>query len=118
MGDKILSKTKTLRAQNHENYIARMYKGKRSPSSGASWVDRGDVRFEIETYNYTAECKTTEKKSFSIKKETWNKIVEEAQEQGRRPCMFIRFEDESGKMIDLVVRSIHDDLEMVEDVRH
>jgi Holliday junction resolvase len=107
-------KTTTLRAQNHENYIAKMYNGRRSPSSGASWADRGDVRFDISDFHFTAECKTTGKKSFSIKKETWDKIVEEAQEQNRRPCMFIRFEDESGRMIDLVVRSIHDDLEMIE----
>jgi Holliday junction resolvase len=113
-----LSKTTTARAQKHENYIAKMYKGRRSPSSGASWSDRGDVRFDIENYKFTAECKTTEKKSFSIKKDTWNKIVEEAQEQDRRPCMFVRFEDESGNTIDLIVKSIHDDLEMVEDVRH
>lgn len=109
-----MAKTKTARAQNHENYIAKMYNGRRSPSSGASWSDRGDVRFEIENYKFTAECKTTEKKSFSIKKDTWNKIVEEAQEQDRRPCMFVRFEDESGQMIDLVVRSIDDDLEVIE----
>lgn len=110
-----MSKTKTLRAQNHENYIARMYKGRRSPSSGASWSDRGDVRFEVkDDFKFTAECKTTEKKSYSIKLDTWKKAVEEAQEQDRRPCMFVRFEDESGRMIDLVVRSIHDDLEMIE----
>jgi Holliday junction resolvase len=107
-------KTTTARAQKHENYIAKMYNGRRSPSSGASWADRGDVRFDISDFQFTAECKTTEKKSFSIKKETWDKIVEEAQEQNRRPCMFIRFEDETGRMIDLVVRSIHDDLEMIE----
>lgn len=108
-----LGKTTTARAQKHENYIAKMYSGRRSPSSGASWSDRGDVRVTIrDEFDYTAECKTTEKKSFSIKLDTWNKIVEEAQEQGRRPCMFVRFELESGKNIDLVVRSIHDDLEM------
>lgn len=110
-----MSKTKTARAEKHESFIAKMYKGRRSPSSGASWSDRGDVRFDIKNdFKFTAECKTTEKKSYSIKLETWNKIVEEAQEQDRRPCMFVRFEDESGQMIDLVVRSINDDLEIIE----
>jgi Holliday junction resolvase len=109
-------KTTTSMAQKHENYIAKMYGGRRSPSSGASWSDRGDVRITIrDDFAFTAECKTTEKKSYSIKLDTWNKIVEEAQEQNRRPCMFIRFEDESGKQLaDLVLRSIHDDLEMNE----
>jgi Holliday junction resolvase len=111
----LAKKTTTARAQAHENYIAKMYGGRRSPSSGASWSDRGDVRVTIkDDFDYTAECKTTEKLSFSIKLETWNKIVEEAQEQNRRPCMFIRFEHETGKTTDLVVRSIHDDLEMNE----
>jgi hypothetical protein len=36
-------------------------------------------------------------KSYSFKLDTWHKIVEEAQEQNRRPCMFVRFEDETGK---------------------
>ena len=109
-------KTTTAMAQKHENYIAKMYNGRRSPSSGASWADRGDVRFTIKNdYDFTSECKATEKKSYSLKLETWEKVVEEAAEQNRRPCMFIRFELESGKTVDLVVRSIHDDLEMLWD---
>lgn len=107
-------KTTTEMAQRHENYIAKMYGGRRSASSGASWSDRGDVRFEVRDYEFTSECKATEKKSYSVKLETWLKIVEEAQEQNRRPCMFIRFERESGEKIDLVLRSIDDDLEMLE----
>lgn len=109
------AKTKTAMAQRHEGYIARMYGGRRSPSSGASWSDRGDVRLSIKDCEFTAECKTTETKSYSLKRDTWNKIVEEAQEQNRRPCMFIRFQLESGDSIDLVVRSIHDDLEIIEE---
>lgn len=109
-------KTKTAMAQRHEGYIARMYGGRRSPSSGASWSDRGDVRLSIKNeYDFTAECKATESKSYSLKLDTWNKIVEEAQEQNRRPCMFIRFQLESGDSVDLVVRSIHDDLEIIEE---
>lgn len=110
------AKTTTELAQRHEGYIARMYGGRRSASSGASWSDRGDVRFEVgDVFDFTAECKATEKKSFSIKLETWNKIVEEAQEQNRRPTMFVRFQLETGESVDLVVRSIHDDLELLEE---
>jgi Holliday junction resolvase len=108
------AKTTTAMAQRHENHIAKMYEGRRSPSSGASWSDKGDVRFSVRDFEFTSECKATEKKSYSIKVDTWNKIVEEAQEQNRRPCMFVRFQTESGKIIDLVVRDINDDLEMLE----
>ena len=101
-------------AQRHENHIAKMYEGRRSPSSGASWSDKGDVRFSVRDFEFTSECKVTEKKSYSIKVDTWNKIVEEAQEQNRRPCLFVRFLTESGKIIDLVLRDINDDLEMLE----
>lgn len=109
------AKTTTALAQRHENYIAKMYGGRRSPSSGASWSDRGDVRLTIkDDFEFTSECKATEAKSYSLKLDTWKKIVEEAQEQNRRPCMFVRFQTETGETIDLVVRSIHDDLEMLD----
>jgi hypothetical protein len=112
------AKTTTELARRHETYIAKMYNGRRSASSGASWADRGDVRFEIsENFDFTAECKATEKKSYSVKLETWNKIIEEAQEQNRRPTMFIRFQLETGEAVDLVVRSIHDDIEIIEDAK-
>lgn len=106
-----------------ETEIAKLYNGKRSPSSGAQPHDRGDVRYTVkapgewpdiyESYNFTGECKATRTKSMTIRKETWEKIAEEADEQGRRPCMFIRFLDQhTGRKIDLVIRSVEDDREM------
>lgn len=111
-----------------EETVAATYGGRRSRSSGAAKGDKGDVRFTIQIcgpecsddeclgrfYDYTAECKTTEKASVSIKKEVWDKIVQEAREQGRRPTMFLRIYDhDTGKHIDLVVRDINDDAEML-----
>jgi hypothetical protein len=41
-------------SKEHEEFIARRYAGRRSPSSGASPTDLGDVRVERETL---IECK-------------------------------------------------------------
>lgn len=105
-----------------EEYVTKVYDGRRSRSSGANRFDKGDISYTILmngnltplTYDFLAECKTTEAKSFSLKKATWDKIVEEAHEQGRRPSMFIRFRDpDTGRHTDLVVRDLNDDAEMV-----
>jgi hypothetical protein len=107
-----------------ETEMAKLYGGKRSPSSGAQPHDRGDVRYRIGIehtfghddktyYDFTAECKVTRARQITIRKETWDKIEEEAREQDRRPCMFIRFYDgHSGRYKDLVIRSVEDDREM------
>lgn len=118
-------KTTTALGRTLEDRVAKDYSGQRSRSSGAAAGRKGDVRFKIhvdhtgtdyiyEDYEFLAECKTTEAKSFSIKRETWDKVVQEAREAGRRPCMFVRFYDEeTGKHLDLVVRDVEDDLEML-----
>lgn len=106
-----------------EDDIAKWYDGKRSRSSGAARGDKGDVRFSIfvedwvrgpSSHEYLAECKTTEAKSVSIKREVWDKIEEEAKQVGKRPTLFLRFYDhDTGKHKDLVVRDVNDDLEML-----
>jgi hypothetical protein len=100
-----------------ETEIAKLYNGKRSPSSGAQPHDRGDVRYDVKidqnTFKYTSECKVTRARSFNLMKNTWDKIEEEAAEQDRRPCMFVRFYDgHSGRYKDLIIRSVEDDREM------
>lgn len=107
-----------------EDHIAKSYNGRRSPSSGAQDADRGDVRYTInaiicdaptvyEDFHYTGECKATKAASITLKKDVWKKIREEAEDQERRPCMFLRFYDETtGESLDLVVRDVRDDLEM------
>jgi hypothetical protein len=111
-----------------EDKVEKDYNGRRSASSGAAAGRKGDVQYTIETptftvegdhhwmidFDYLAECKVTEAKSFSLKKETWDKIKAEAEQYGRRPSMFIRFYDhDTGKHTDLVVRDVNDDLEML-----
>jgi hypothetical protein len=118
-------KTTTALGRTLEDRVAKDYNGQRSRSSGAAAGRKGDVRFKIhidhtgtdyiyEDYQFLAECKTTEAQSISIKRSVWDKVVQEAREAGRRPCMFLRFYDsETGKHLDLVVRDMEDDLEML-----
>lgn len=125
MGKFTLKKTNKELSVEQENYIAKAYDGRRSPSSGAQDADRGDIRYSVSTidgdapvsyaeFKYTAECKATRNASISLKKEVWDKVADEASDQGRRPCMFLRFYDETtGEKLDLVVRDIRDDLEML-----
>lgn len=63
-------------SNRQEKYVAKKIKGKKQPNSGATAFQKGDVRNDL----FLLECKTatTEKKSFSIKKEWLEKIKEEA----------------------------------------
>ena len=105
-----------------ETDMAKLYGGRRSPSSGAQIQDRGDVRYQVRTgddlyehkYDFTGECKVTRAKSMTFHLDTWTKIKEEAQEQDRYPCMFLRFHDpRTGRNVDLVVREVNDDREIL-----
>ena len=71
-----------------EKFIAKKYHGKLKPNSGAFVGHKGDVEFG----EYLVECKTTSKKSFSVKKEILDKIYTEALMADRKPIVFIRFE--------------------------
>lgn len=53
--------------------------------SGSQGHDPGD----IDDGEYLIEHKFTEHKSFSVKKETWEKIAREAHQQGRTPMMVL-----------------------------
>lgn len=96
-----------------EDHIAQFYGGTRSPSSGASPDDQGDVRFTIRGFDYTGECKVTRADSIGLKLSVWDKISEEANSQGRRPTVFLRFDRPGNRPLDLVIRDINDDMEMI-----
>ncbi len=76
-----------------EEHVAKVMKGVRSPSSGASVSDQGDVR----THNgiYLIECKVRGQydkpaKSISISMADLAKITDEAWSEGREPLMALR----------------------------
>jgi hypothetical protein len=63
-------------SKTQESRVAKNIKGKRQPNSGATRYSKGDVI----TDDFCVECKTatTQKASFSIKKEWVDKLKEEA----------------------------------------
>lgn len=63
-------------------------RGREREGSGSVRGKKGDVISE----DILSECKTTDKKSYSIKLSTWNKIRKEAIENNLDPCMFIEIQ--------------------------
>lgn len=99
-----------------EDKIAALYMGRRSPSSGASDTDQGDVRCP----RLLIECKMTMGKPPAWLKD-FEKVTEEAYSEGREPMMAFRFykpesvlSDQNG-YVDLVVRRAADDAERERD---
>jgi hypothetical protein len=112
--------TSKRRSQDQEAYVAKMYDGRVSPSSGAAVTDPGDVR----TYSHLIECKQTgeygkEKRSMSVKLDDFEKIADEAWSESRVPMMALRIyspesvlADDDGN-VDLAVRLVTDDEPLV-----
>lgn len=99
-----------------EDYIAKMYKGRRSPSSGGAENDQGDVRTPLDLI----ECKSSggpgrvsNKKATIVR--TFEKIFLEATSEGRSPVLALRYFDPDSPLsdtkgwVDLVVRRVEDD---------
>ena len=100
-----------------EDWVARMYHGRRSPSSGAAVTDQGDVRTKMSLI----ECKTTGYPGKEPKPKTprfikWlEKAVQEAHENGLEGSLAMRFYDPESILatpdgwIDVMVRPIGTD---------
>jgi hypothetical protein len=108
--------SKKARSVAHEDWIAKLYAGKRSPSSGGAFTDAGDVR----TTDQLIECKTdmptttnAERKPKIVKQ--MEKIADEAWQEGREPVLALRlFQPDSvlaspEGYVDLTVRLTRDD---------
>lgn len=108
--------TKALSVE-HEEFVAGLYSGKRSKSSGAADHDQGDVR----GYEDLIECKgrfgerasETPVRSTLVKQ--MEKIADEAWSEAKDPAIALRFympdsplSDGKG-YVDLIVRLAHDD---------
>lgn len=78
------------KSKKQESKVAKELSGKVTPASGALWGAKGDVRSEA----FLVECKTTEKTSYRLTFNTWNKIYLEAIKDGLRiPVMCIDLKD-------------------------
>ena len=83
-------KTVKKRSQKQEKSVAKKFGGKVTAASGALWGMKGDVR----TDKFLIECKTTEKKYYTLTAKVWEKIAEEAlKDHMRTPLMLIDLED-------------------------
>lgn len=102
--------------KDHEEFIANLYGGKRSASSGASITDKGDVTSH--PTNTLFECKMTGQPGH-IRKTTltrrMEKIADEAWEVGMEPALALRFFNPNSPLsnregwVDLTVRLSADD---------
>ena len=88
--------------KEHEEYIVEVFSwanGRRSRSSGASFHDPVDVTSDV----FVTECEATEKKSYSLKLDFWQEIVQK-QHSGKLPSLAIRFlERDKQKTTDLMI---------------
>jgi Holliday junction resolvase len=90
---------------DHEDHIAKLFDGRRSPSSGASVTDPGDVS----TDKYLIECKATRSETKPVYLQQFEKIAREAWEHGKEPMLALRFYQplsplsDKGGWVDLVM---------------
>ena len=74
------------KSQLQEKSVAKDLDAKTVIASGALWGSKGDVRHD----DFLVECKTTEKKSYSLTMKVWEKIEKEAIKDGLRvPLMCV-----------------------------
>jgi hypothetical protein len=94
--------------EKQEKRLAKQVSGTRPAASGAFWTRKGDVRTE----DLLIEAKQTDKASYSIKKQIWDKIRREALLDGRTPVLAIQIQDRNLVVLDeedfLELRSLRD----------
>lgn len=110
--------TKKALSKEHEDYIAERYTGRRSPSSGASVTDLGDVRSDT----FLIECKGQFGERLGNKPvratllKHFEKVADEAIQGDRIPAVALRFYKPESALadnhgyIDLIVKLVNDDL--------
>lgn len=85
--------------RDKEKKDAKDFGGKRVKGSGNYWAQPSDVK----TDDFLIDSKQTSKKSFSISKEMWDKLYEEALFSYRYPLLSLIIQD-----LELVVLSKED----------
>ena len=78
-------------SRKHEDRLAKKLGGKRTAGSGAFWSRKGDVR----TAELLIEHKWTGKKSFTLKSDVLEKIVNEAIMDSRKPVLGVSLNNEN-----------------------
>lgn len=81
------------KSDRHEKRAAKKLRGRQTPASGSLAFNKADVFNDA----VRMECKTTENKSYSLKKELLLKVANET-EHGKIPVFNIQFESEEGHL--------------------
>ena len=94
--------------EKQEKRLAKKTGGTTTAASGSFWSRKGDVR----SVDLLIEAKQTDKASYSIKKQIWDKIRREALLDGRIPVLAIQIQDRNLVVLDeedfLELRSLQD----------
>jgi Holliday junction resolvase len=94
----------------HEDFIAKVFGGKRERASGANPTRPGDVYVHDE--KILIECKVSESNSVTINSKKLDKLRQEAAQRGCRPMAALRLRDPyNGDHIDVVVKLLDDEIE-------
>lgn len=105
-------------SEEHENYVASKYGGKRSRSSGGAVTDQGDVR----VIDQLIECKATfgerlgKKPARSTLVRQMEKVADEAWSESKSPAIALRYYMPGSPLannygyVDLIVKLLEDDL--------
>ena len=98
------------KSDSQERKIARQFKGNTTPGSGNKAV-KGDVQ----TDDFTIECKTTSKKQYVLKLADFQKHFENSAAQGKTALFLVQLDDEAkGLNRELVVLSKVDFFRLIE----
>lgn len=81
--------------QKKESKDADIFNGRRTPKSGGFWFFPGDVKSD----DFLIDSKTTDKKSFSITANMWEKIEGEALKSRRIPILSILLTNEGTELV-------------------
>ena len=77
------------KSQKKENQVAKEIGGNVTKGSGNTFTDKGDIKLD----DYLIEHKYTEGKSYSLTKQTFDKIEREAQAVAKLPAMIIEIQN-------------------------
>jgi hypothetical protein len=107
----------------HEEFIARLYGGRRTKASGSGVKEKGDVR--IEAQSEIVECKMSgepgKPRRVTLVRHM-EKVASEAYEEGMDPVVALRYFDPDSTLadreghVDLVVRLARDDARRSEEI--
>ena len=89
-----LGKPKEKEFSKQEKRISKLIGGHQTKASGAS-TSKGDCFNNV----FRIECKSTEKKSLSLKMAWLDKITGEARDSGRKPGLSFQFNDSTQRWI-------------------